>query len=90
MSAHGSPASYSPFVLCVCVCVCVCVCFFFSCAPGIIASKRCNNVKIHDNEVWGGGESAAGIFLHRSSDDAEVYSESRVPLACVSAVRGGG
>ncbi|CAM9722400.1 unnamed protein product, partial [Hapterophycus canaliculatus] len=40
---------------------------------GIIASKRCNNVKIHDNEVWGGAENAVGIFLHRSSDDAEVY-----------------
>lgn len=40
---------------------------------GIIASKRCNNVKIYRNEVYDGGESAAGIFLHRSSDNAEVY-----------------
>ncbi|CAN0068202.1 unnamed protein product, partial [Sphacelaria rigidula] len=41
---------------------------------GIIASKRCNNVLIHDNEVYDGGEAAAGIFLHRSSDDFEVYN----------------
>lgn len=44
-------------------------------AAGIIASKRCNNVKIFNNEVYDGGEDAAGIFLHRSSDDAKVYSE---------------
>ena len=42
---------------------------------GIIASKRCDNLKIYDNEVYNGGENAVGIFLHRSSDDAEVYSE---------------
>ena len=44
---------------------------------GIIASKRCNNVKIYGNEVYDGGEEAAGIFLHRSSDSSEVYGESR-------------
>ncbi|CAM9753764.1 unnamed protein product, partial [Hapterophycus canaliculatus] len=37
---------------------------------GIIASKRCNNVEIYRNEVYNGGQ--AGIFLHRSSDDAKV------------------
>lgn len=42
---------------------------------GIIASKRCNNVKIFGNTVSDGGPNASGIFLHRSSDDAEVYSE---------------
>ncbi|CAM9489433.1 unnamed protein product [Ectocarpus fasciculatus] len=41
---------------------------------GIIASKRCNNVKIFDNEVRDGGADAAGIFLHRSSDSAEVFN----------------
>lgn len=41
---------------------------------GIIASKRCNNVEIHDNVVYDGGENAVGIFLHRSSDDAKVYN----------------
>ncbi|CAM9520911.1 unnamed protein product [Ectocarpus fasciculatus] len=41
---------------------------------GIIASKRCNNVKIFNNEVYDGGEDAVGIFLHRSSDGAEVYN----------------
>ncbi|CAM9629201.1 unnamed protein product [Pylaiella littoralis] len=40
---------------------------------GIIASKRCNNVKIFGNIVRDGGAQAAGIFLHRSSDGAEVY-----------------
>lgn len=40
---------------------------------GIIASKRCNNVEIYNNEVYDGDQ--AGIFLHRSSDDAKVYSE---------------
>ncbi|CAN0131513.1 unnamed protein product, partial [Scytosiphon promiscuus] len=40
---------------------------------GIIASKRCNNVHIHNNEVWDGGEDAVGIFLHRSSDHADVH-----------------
>ncbi|CAN0064999.1 unnamed protein product [Pylaiella littoralis] len=39
---------------------------------GIIASKRCNNVKIYDNEVFNGDK--VGIFLHRSSDNAEVYN----------------
>lgn len=42
---------------------------------GIIASKRCNNVEIYSNEVYDGGEFAAGIFLHRSSDNAKVYSK---------------
>ncbi|CAN0487672.1 unnamed protein product, partial [Hapterophycus canaliculatus] len=42
---------------------------------GIIASKRCNNVKIFGNNVSDGGPQASGIFLHRSSDDAEVYGE---------------
>ncbi|CBJ28911.1 Mannuronan C-5-epimerase [Ectocarpus siliculosus] len=40
---------------------------------GIIASKRCNNVQIYNNEVSDGGPEAVGIFLHRSSDNAEVY-----------------
>ncbi|CAM9510688.1 unnamed protein product, partial [Hapterophycus canaliculatus] len=39
---------------------------------GIIASKRCNHVSIQNNEVWDGGDTAAGIFLHRSSDSAIV------------------
>ncbi|CAM9942410.1 unnamed protein product [Ascophyllum nodosum] len=39
---------------------------------GIIASKRCNDVSIQGNEVYGGGETSAGIFLHRSSDNATV------------------
>ncbi|CAM9580025.1 unnamed protein product [Scytosiphon promiscuus] len=43
---------------------------------GIIASKRCNNVKIFDNTVSDGGPQASGIFLHRSSDDAEVYGNT--------------
>ena len=43
---------------------------------GIIASKRCNNVKIYSNVVRDGGEFAAGIFLHRSSDAAEVYDNT--------------
>lgn len=38
---------------------------------GIIASKRCNDVKIYNNTVYDGGQ--VGIFLHRSSDNAEVY-----------------
>lgn len=42
---------------------------------GIIASKRCNDISIHDNEVYDGGAEAVGIFLHRSSDNAAVYSE---------------
>ena len=42
---------------------------------GIIASKRCNNLKIYDNEVYNGGSQAVGIFLHRSSDSCEVYGE---------------
>ena len=42
---------------------------------GIIASKRCNNVEIYDNEVYDGGDEAVGIFLHRSSDDALVHGE---------------
>eukprot|EP00752_Nemacystus_decipiens_P012441 g11022.t1 len=39
---------------------------------GIIASKRCNNVSIQNNIVYGGNETSAGIFLHRSSDYAIV------------------
>lgn len=41
---------------------------------GIIASKRCNDVSIHDNEVYSGGPDAVGIFLHRSTDNAVVYN----------------
>lgn len=41
---------------------------------GIIASKRCNNVKIYNNTVYNG--DTVGIFLHRSSDDAEVYGNT--------------
>ena len=33
-------------------------------------------MKIYNNEVFDGGENAVGIFLHRSSNDAEVYGES--------------
>ncbi|CAM9368754.1 unnamed protein product, partial [Hapterophycus canaliculatus] len=40
---------------------------------GIIASKRCNNLKIYNNEVRDGGPEGVGIFLHRSADDCEVY-----------------
>ncbi|CAN0139104.1 unnamed protein product [Pylaiella littoralis] len=40
---------------------------------GIIASKRCNNVEIYNNEVYDGAEDAVGIFLHRSSNLAKVY-----------------
>ncbi|CAM9458502.1 unnamed protein product, partial [Hapterophycus canaliculatus] len=40
---------------------------------GIIASKRCNNVEISNNEVYDGGPEAVGIFLHRSSDGAQVF-----------------
>lgn len=43
---------------------------------GIIASKRCNNVTISNNEVRDGGAQAAGIFLHRSTDNAQVFGES--------------
>eukprot|EP00904_Undaria_pinnatifida_P005816 jgi/Undpi1/2364/HiC_scaffold_13.g05747.m1 len=39
---------------------------------GIIASKRCNGISIQGNEVYGGGETSAGLFLHRSSDDAII------------------
>lgn len=42
-------------------------------STGIIASKRCNDVVIRDNEVYDGGDEAVGIFLHRSSDNALVY-----------------
>lgn len=38
----------------------------------VVASKRCNHVSIQNNEVWNGGSTAAGIFLHRSSDSAIV------------------
>lgn len=41
---------------------------------GIIASKRCTNVEIYNNEVYDGQQ--AGIFLHRSTDNAKVYSKS--------------
>ncbi|CAM9946003.1 unnamed protein product [Ascophyllum nodosum] len=41
---------------------------------GIIASKRCNNVMIYGNEVYNGGKYAAGIYLHRSSDNAIVHN----------------
>ena len=43
---------------------------------GIIASKRCNNVQIYNNVVRDGGPAAAGIFLHRSSDFAEVHDNT--------------
>eukprot|EP00903_Cladosiphon_okamuranus_P006680 g6520.t1 len=43
---------------------------------GIIASKRCNHVKIYDNTVYDGGPDAVGIFLHRSSDEAQVYENT--------------
>ncbi|CAN0405115.1 unnamed protein product, partial [Hapterophycus canaliculatus] len=37
-----------------------------------VAPPRCHGVPIQGNEVYGGGETSAGIFLHRSSDDAIV------------------
>lgn len=40
---------------------------------GIIASKRCNNVEIFNNDVWNSGKS--GIYLHRNSDDSKVFGE---------------
>lgn len=43
---------------------------------GIIASKRCNGVSIQNNTVYGGGQ--AGLFLHRSTDDAIVKGEQRL------------
>ncbi|CAM9798108.1 unnamed protein product [Discosporangium mesarthrocarpum] len=43
---------------------------------GIIASKRCNHVSIQNNVVHSGGETAAGVMLHRSSDDAIVYKNT--------------
>ncbi|CAN0056924.1 unnamed protein product [Pylaiella littoralis] len=43
---------------------------------GIIASKRCNNVTISNNEVRDGGAQAAGIFLHRSTDNAQVFGNT--------------
>ena len=46
----------------------------------IIASKRCNNLKIYDNEVYNGGSQAVGIFLHRSSDSCEVYGEPGITI----------
>lgn len=46
-----------------------------SAGTGIIASKRCNHAKIYDNEVRNGGPEAVGIYLHRSSNNAEVYGE---------------
>eukprot|EP00904_Undaria_pinnatifida_P005815 jgi/Undpi1/2363/HiC_scaffold_13.g05746.m1 len=39
---------------------------------GIIASERCNGVSIQGNEVYDGSSNSAGIFLHRSSNDAIV------------------
>ena len=38
--------------------------------------------KIQGNEVYGGGETSAGLFLHRSSDDAIIKSEHIVPPIC--------
>lgn len=61
-----------------------CLCAFL---VGIIASKRCNNVKIHHNTVYDGGEGAVGIFLHRSSDDCEVWGKPTgevAALACLA------
>lgn len=49
-----------------------------SCCAGIIASKRCTNLTSHDNEVFSGNKT--GIYLHRSSDDAKVYSESNTAV----------
>eukprot|EP00903_Cladosiphon_okamuranus_P019666 g18077.t2 len=43
---------------------------------GIIASKRCNNLKIYNNEVYDGGAQAVGIFLHLSADNTEVYGNT--------------
>lgn len=51
---------------------------------GIIASKRCDNLKIYDNIVRDGNEKGegVGIYLHRSSDNAEVYGELPHHDAC--------
>lgn len=46
---------------------------------GIIASKRCNNVIIKNNHVYSGDN--AGLFLHRSSDDAIVSGKWTEPWA---------
>ena len=51
-------------------------------APGIIASKRCNNAEIYGNTVHDGGAQAVGIFLHRSSDNAKVYGEWHGKIGC--------
>ncbi|CAM9862332.1 unnamed protein product [Choristocarpus tenellus] len=49
---------------------------------GIIASKRCNGATITNNYVHDGtGLIAAGIFLHRSSDDAVVSGKLIVDIA---------
>lgn len=49
-------------------------CIICSCVgAGIIASKRCNNVMIYENEVSDGGQ--VGIFLHRSSNHSKIFGE---------------
>lgn len=40
--------------------------------PETTTPQRCDHVSIQNNEVWNGGATAAGIFLHRSSDSAIV------------------
>lgn len=56
---------------------------------GIIASKRCNNLKIYNNNVYDGGESATGIFLHRSSDGCRVYGELYTAYRAKMVINGG-
>ncbi len=41
---------------------------------GIIASKRCNDVSIQNNEVWGSADH--GIMLHRSSDKGIIRNNT--------------
>lgn len=44
---------------------------------GILASKRCDGVKITGNNVTNGQDEAAGIYLYRSCDDSEISGESQ-------------
>ena len=46
----------------------------------IISSKRCNNLKIYQSEVYKGGSQAVEIFLHRRFDNSEVYGEPGINL----------
>lgn len=41
---------------------------------GIIASKRCDHLRIADNEVY--NNDGSGIMLHKSCDDSIVEGDS--------------